>query len=94
MKVLKYVLIGVAVVGVVAMLRTASFAGKEHSEADIKLLKDAAAALGKSNPDLANRLADYANREAGEQEDMAKEKNEKEEAGEKAEPKEERNEKY
>ena len=62
MKALKYVLIGVAMMGIVAVLATASFAEKEHSEADIKLLKDSAAALQQSRPDLAKGLTDYANR--------------------------------
>ena len=62
MKALKHVLIGVVIVGIVAALATASFAEKEHSEADIKLLKDSEAAPQQSHPDLAKGLTDYANR--------------------------------
>ena len=61
MKALKHVLIGVAMVGIVVVFATALFAEKEHSEADIKLLKDSAAALQQSHPDLAKGLTDYAN---------------------------------
>lgn len=63
MKALKYVLIGIAIAGIITVLATASFAEKEHSKADIKLLKDSAAALQQSHPDLAKGLIDYANRE-------------------------------
>lgn len=94
MKVLKYAFIGVAIIGMVVLLTTASFAEKEHNKADIKLLKDSAAALQQSHPDLAKGLTDYANREAGEQEEMNEEKNEKEEAREKSGHKEGRDEKY
>ena len=55
---------------------------KEHREAKVKLLTDAAAALRQSNPDLAKGL-----------EEMAKNKHEKKEAfGEKTEPREEQGE--
>jgi hypothetical protein len=63
MKALKHVLIGVAIAGIVVGLTAAAFAEKEHSGADIKLLKDSAAALQQSHPDLAKGLTDYANRE-------------------------------
>lgn len=63
MKALKHVLIGVVMTAMVVVPATASFAEKEHGEADIKLLKDSAAALQQSHPDLAKGLIDYANRQ-------------------------------
>ncbi len=65
-----------------------SYAHAEHAQADIKLLRDAAAALRQSRPELAKGLNNYADLEMEE----LNEKDEKEEIGEKREPKEERGE--
>ena len=43
--------------------------GGEHSKKEIKLLKDSAAALSSTNPDLSKRLKTYASKEAGEKEE-------------------------
>ena len=49
---------------------TSAFAhGEEHSSADIQILRDAAAALQQSNPELSMKLTKYADREAEEQEE-------------------------
>lgn len=50
-----------------------AFAGGEHSKKEIKLLKDSAAALSSSNPDLSNQLTKYASKEAGEKEETESE---------------------
>ncbi len=51
---------------------------EEHSTDDIKTLKDAAAALKASNPDLSEKLNKYADREANEKEEAEEyERNEK-----------------
>jgi len=89
MKSLKGVLVIIAIFGAVSLLYGVSFANEEHTPADIKLLRDAAVALQKSRPDLAQGLNNYADKEAKELEEMTKEKNEKEEVGEKVESKEE-----
>ena len=67
MKFLKSAVIGVAVLGMLAFLSSVSFAeegcctlGKENHEAKGKLLKDAAAALQATHPDLAKGLSDCA----------------------------------
>jgi len=66
------VLIGLAVFGMVYFLSGVSFAqetqalGKARHESKIKLLQDSAAALQKSNPDLAKGLNDIADKEAKE----------------------------
>ena len=71
------VLLGAAVLGMAVFLSGVSFAdegchkgkmGMGH-EAKIKLLQDSAAALQKSNPDLAKGLEDYAAKEAKESQD-------------------------
>jgi len=72
MKSLRMALIGLAVFGMVSFLSGVSFAqetqaaGKERHETKIKLFQDSAAALQKSNPDLAKGLNDYADKEAKE----------------------------
>ena len=48
--------------GVIFLLSTVSFAEKEHSDADIKLLRDSAAALQISHTDLAGKLTKRADR--------------------------------
>lgn len=53
----------------------------EHGKGEIQLLKDSAAALQATNPTLADKLNQYATREAGEKEE---EKYEEKEAAEKA----------
>lgn len=75
MKYFRIVLIGLAVLGMIVFLSSVSFAeegyhsGKGNHEAKIKLLKDSAAALQKSNPDLAKGLNDIADKEAKEMQD-------------------------
>jgi hypothetical protein len=72
MKSLRAIFIGLAVLGMMVFLSHLSFAeettqaGKVHHEARIKLLQDSAAALQKSNPDLAKGLNDLADKEAKE----------------------------
>ena len=72
MKYFRTVLIGLAVFGMVVFLSGVSFAeegchpGKGNHEAKVKLLKDSAAALQKSNPDLAKGLNDITDKEAKE----------------------------
>ena len=57
---------------------TASFAEeKEHSESDIQMLRDAATALKASNPDLSEKLSQYADREAREEKEEKEEDEEK-----------------
>ncbi len=67
-----------------------------YREAHTKLLKDAAAALQQSHPELAAELTKYADEKAKKMEEInakqMNEKNEKEEPGEKVEPKNEQNE--
>ncbi len=69
-----------------------SFAHAEHTQADLKLLKDAAVALQQSRPDLAAALTTYAAREEHELKDMTTAQHEQEERGEKTEPANERKE--
>ena len=46
---------------------TAAFADEEeHSQSDIQMLRDAASALKATNPDLSEKLTQYADREAKE----------------------------
>ncbi len=56
----------VCLVGSAISLPQAAFAHKEHTAADVKLLRDAASALQQSRPDLATALNAYADREAKE----------------------------
>ena len=94
MKSLRTVVIGLAVVGMVVFLSSVSFAeqgckaGKMNHEAKVKLLRDSATALQKSNPDLAKGLQEMCkSKPKMEMKNMMEEKNEKEEVGEKVEPK-------
>jgi len=89
MKLLRGALILVAIFAALSFMYGLSFANGENTQADIKLLRDAAAALQQSRPDLALQLNHYADREARELGAMTNEKTEKEEVGEKVEPKEE-----
>ena len=72
MKSLRTIVTGLAVVGMVVFLSSLSFAeegckeGKMNNEAKVKLLRDSATALQKSNPDLAKGLSDSADKEAKE----------------------------
>jgi hypothetical protein len=59
----RYLLTGVIVVGVIALFTSVSFSEKEHSEGDVKPLKDSAAALQQSHPDFAQGLRDQVNEE-------------------------------
>jgi hypothetical protein len=75
MKLLRKVFLGIAVLAMAICVSHVSFAqekchkGKENHEAKIKLLQDSAAALAKSNPELAQKISDYANEEAQEARD-------------------------
>ena len=73
MKAVRSLLVAVAVSGLVVFLSGVSFAQGE--EAKVKALRDSAAALQQSNPDLAKGLTEFANEEAKE----TKEKSEKSE---------------
>ncbi len=73
MKAARFVLIVIFALGVIASVCGMSFAEngkyeckvcKENDESAIKVLQDSAAALEKSNPDLAKGLNDYANEKA------------------------------
>src|SRR4030043_1789340 len=71
MKPLRVIVIGLVVVGVAIFLSGLAFAEEEckpgkmmNHEAKVKLLQDSAAALQKSNPDLAKGLTDYADKAA------------------------------
>lgn len=67
---------------------------KEKHEAHARLLKDAATALTRSNPDLAKKLQNmHEGKNDKKMHEMNAEKNEKEEPGEKTEPMSEKNEK-
>ncbi len=72
MKSLRTIVIGLAVAGMVVFLSSLAFAeegcktGKMNHDAKVKLLRDSATALQKSNPDLAKGLSDYADKEAKE----------------------------
>lgn len=52
---------------------------EEHSKGDIQMLRDSAAALKATNPDLSDRLSKYANREENEAKEGAQESEEAEE---------------
>ena len=78
MKSLKIKLLGLAITGAVVMLSTVSFADEGQNQAKIKNLNDAAVALVKSNPDLAQSLTKFALQEAVEKEDKNVEKKESE----------------
>ena len=80
--------VGTLLIGAMAGMPAIALAHAEHAEEDIKLLRDAAAALGPSHPDLAMGLSDYADREAEELEEATEEA----EAGETVEPEDERGE--
>ena len=83
MRLLKGMVMGLAVTGFMVLLSSASFADEGHHGKDkIKLLNDSAAALMKSNPDLAASLTKYATEEAAEKEEKGKDKKELEGAQE------------
>ncbi len=76
MKSLRTIVIGSAVVGMVFFLSSLAFAeegcgvGRMNHEAKVKLLRDSATVLQKSNPDLAKGLSDYAYKEAKEMQEL------------------------
>ena len=83
MRLLKGMVMGLVVTGFMVLLSSASFADEGHHGKDkIKLLNDSAAALAKSNPDLAASLTKYANEEAAKKQEKGKEKKELEGAQE------------
>ncbi len=93
MNAVRSLFVGLAcLVGSAIVLPSASFAHTEHTEADIKVLRDAASALQQSRPDLASALNAYAEREHKELDELVKEHQEKEEPGERVEPRNEREE--
>ena len=94
MKSLRTIVIGLALVGMVVFLSSLAFAkegcmaGKMNHDAKVRLLTDSAAALQKSNPDLAKGLQEMCvDKPKDEMQKMMQEKKEKEEVGEKVEPK-------
>ncbi len=78
MKSFKIMLMGLMVAGAVTLLTAVSFAEKGEVEVKVKTLNDAAAALQKSNPELAFSLTKFANEEAAEKEDKNEDKKEPE----------------
>ena len=89
---LRRVLLAVLLLGASALVSTGAFAHEKQDQADVQLLRDAAAALRQSHPDLAQGLSQYADMEAKEWDTETEEEREKEEVGEKAEPQEEQRE--
>ena len=89
---LRRVLLVALLLGASALVSTGAFAHEKQDQADVKLLRDAAAALRQSHPDLAQGLSEYADREAKELDEETEEESEQEEVGEKAEPQEEQRE--
>ncbi len=77
MKTLSALLIGLTLTGTLVFSHAStSFAEEaEHGPADIQVIKDAAAALKVSNPELSEKLTKYADRE--EKEMKEEEENEK-----------------
>jgi len=61
MQSLRYLSIGIIIIGIVTLFATVSFSEKEHSESDVKTMNDAAAILQQSHPILAQGLRDHAN---------------------------------
>ncbi len=90
MKLLKGAVVVLAVIGMIACLSTASFAAEkmyhknwqEMCQAKIKALKDSAALLQGTNPDMAKSLTDLATQKEMKLKEMT-EKKAKEEANEK-----------
>ena len=91
MTIFRRMILTMVLVGTLVGVSTVASA-REHTEADIKMLRDAAAALKLPHPDLASGLSQYADKEAQELDQAMKESSEKEEAGEKVEPKDEQGE--
>lgn len=89
MKLFRRALLISAILGAVSLLSGLAFAEEQPTQADIKLLRDAASALQNSQADLAQGLSNYADKEAKELEEGANQKSSKDEIGEKVEPKEE-----
>ncbi len=92
MAIVRRSMMGVGVLGSMAVLSAVACAHEEHTQADITLLREAAAVLKASRPDLAQGLSTYADREANEWDEMNKEQQEKEEVGEQREPQDEQGE--
>ncbi len=68
----KGIMLGFIVAGIFVVSSSVSSAAETKDEAFVKLLKDSAAVLQKSNPEIAGRLSRFSNEEANED---AKEKN-------------------
>ena len=88
---LRNVLLAVLLLGSGGLVSTVAYAHEKGDQADIALLRDAAAALKQSRPDLAQALRAFADRETNEVEESA-EGDEKEELGDADEPQEARGE--
>jgi hypothetical protein len=69
MKPLKILMVGLFAGGVIVLLSSVSLAGDAQDQVKVKMLNDAAIALVKSNPDLAQRLTNFAIEEATEKEE-------------------------
>ncbi len=82
MKSFKMMMVGLTVTGVVVLLSSTSFSAEGKEQAKVKLLNDAAVALVKLNPDLAQRLTKFALQEAVEKENKNEGKKEPEGAKE------------
>jgi hypothetical protein len=78
MKSLRIMMVGFVVTGAIVLLSSASFADEAQDQAKIRMLNDAAVALVKSNPDLAQRLTKFALQEATEKVDKNEVKKEPE----------------
>ncbi len=89
---LRSVLLAVWLLGSSALVSTVAVANEQQDQADVTLLRDAAAALKQSHPDLAQALSAFADRETKELDEESEDGSEKEELGEQDEPQEERSE--
>jgi len=69
MKRLKSLTMGLVIGGTIALFSSVSFANEGQELAKVRMLNDAAIALVKSNPDLAQRLTKFALQEAAEKEE-------------------------
>ncbi len=78
MKSLRLMIMGFMFLGFSAFLSSASFAEEAQDQAKIKMLNDAATALVKSNPELAQQLTKFAISEVTEKEDKNRQEKEAE----------------
>jgi hypothetical protein len=78
MKMLKGLVLGVCVAGLVVLLSTVSFAEGKHHKTDLGVIKKAAVALQATHPDLAAGLTKYVDDETKEELEKKSAKTEKE----------------